>query len=294
MVIIIKKLRIQNKVLRSSTENSFLSYLFILYYLHLKLKHSIMSSLERHQQIIDIVQSKGYESVSSLCKALKVSAVTIRKDLKLLEKSNKLFRTHGGASNTNPFTIDRNVNEKVNLQIEEKKSIAKKAAEYITPNDSIIIASGTTMLALAREIIPRQKLMVITSALQVASELSKHAEIDILQLGGLVRQSSSSVVGSYAENILKDFFCTKLYLGVDGIDFEFGITTSNSMEAQLNKSMIQVVQKVIVLADHTKFGKRGFSRICALDEVDEIITDKSISPAIVEKYASQGIKITIA
>jgi DeoR family transcriptional regulator of aga operon len=253
-----------------------------------------MSSLERHQQIIDIVQSKGYESVSSLCKALKVSAVTIRKDLKLLEKSNKLFRTHGGASNTNPFTIDRNVNEKVNLQIEEKKSIGKKAAEYITPNDSIIIASGTTMLSLAREIIPKQKLMVITSALQVASELSRHSEIDILQLGGLIRQSSSSVVGSYAENILKDFFCTKLYLGVDGIDFEFGITTSNSMEAQLNKSMIQVVQKVIVLADHTKFGKRGFSRICALDEVDEIITDKNVSSAIVEKYASQGVKITIA
>jgi len=253
-----------------------------------------MSGLERHQQIIDIVHAKGYESVSSLCKALKVSAVTIRKDLKLLEKSNKLFRTHGGASNTNPFTIDRNVNEKENLQIDEKKSIAKKAAEYITANDSIIIASGTTMLALAREIVPKQKLIVITSALQVASELSRHSNIDILQLGGLIRQSSSSVVGSYAENILKDFFCTKLYLGVDGIDFEFGITTSNSMEAQLNKSMIQVVQKVIVLADHTKFGKRGFSRICGLEEVDEIITDKKISPAIVEKYASHGIKITIA
>ena len=86
-----------------------------------------MSSLERHQQIIDIVHEKGYESVNSLCKALKVSAVTIRKDLKLLEKSNKLFRTHGGASITNPFTIDRNVNEKENLQIEEKKSIAKKS-----------------------------------------------------------------------------------------------------------------------------------------------------------------------
>ena len=269
-------------------------YFCYLYYLFLKLKHLLMSSLERHQQIIDIVQSKGYESVTSLCKALKVSAVTVRKDLKLLEKSNKLFRTHGGASNTNPFTIDRNVNEKENLQIEEKKSIAKKAANYITPNDSIIIASGTTMLALAREIIPKQKLIVITSALQVASELSRHPDVDILQLGGLIRQSSSSVVGSYAENILKDFFCTKLFLGVDGIDFEFGITTSNSMEAQLNKSMIRVVQKVIVLADHTKFGKRGFSRICGLDEVDEIITDKNVSPAIVEKYASQGIKITIA
>jgi DeoR family transcriptional regulator of aga operon len=253
-----------------------------------------MSSLERHQQIIDIVHSKGYESVTSLCKALKVSAVTIRKDLKLLEKSNKLFRTHGGASNTNPFTIDRNVNEKENLQIEEKKSIGKKAAEYITPNDSIIIASGTTLTALSREIIPRQKLIVITSSLPVTGELIKHQDVEIFQLGGIIRQSSSSVVGSYAENILKDFFCTKLFLGVDGLDFEFGITTSNSMEAQLNKSMIQVVQKVIVLADHTKFGKRGFSRICGLDEVDEIITDKNISPAIVEKYTSQGIKITIA
>lgn len=253
-----------------------------------------MSSLERHQQILDIIHSKGYESVANLCKALKVSAVTIRKDLKLLEKSNKLFRTHGGASNTNPFTIDRPVNEKEQIQIEEKKSIAKKAAGYITANDTIIIASGTTMLALAREIIPNQKLIVITSALQVASELTRHADIDILQLGGLVRQSSSSVVGNYAESILKDFYCTKLFLGVDGLDFEFGITTSNSMEAQLNKCMIQMVQKVVVLADHTKFGKRGFSRICGLDEVDEIITDKNISSAMVEKCVKLGIKITIA
>ena len=87
----------------------------------------------------------------------------------------------------------------------------KKAAEYITPNDSVIIASGTTMTALSREIIPKQKLIIITSALQVASELIKHTDIEIFQLGGIIRQSSSSVVGSYAENILKDFFCTKLF-----------------------------------------------------------------------------------
>ena len=252
-----------------------------------------MSSVERHRKILEIVQAKGYESVINLCKKLKVSAVTIRKDLKLLEKSNKLFRIHGGASNTNPFTIDRPVNEKENLQTEEKKLIAAKAAGYIESNDSIIIASGTSLLALAREIKPVQKLSVITSAIQVAEELVKHLNIDILQLGGLIRHSSSSVVGSYAENILKDFFCTKLFLGVDGIDFEFGITTSNSMEAQLNRQMLQVVQKVIVLADHTKFGRRGFSKICGLDEIDEIITDKKISPAIVEKCKNSGIKVTL-
>lgn len=252
-----------------------------------------MSSLERHQRIIEIVNAKGYESVSNLCKDLKVSAVTIRKDLKVLEKNSRLYRTHGGASNTNPFTVDRSVNEKEGLQIEEKKSIAKKAAQYIESNDSIIIASGTTMLALAREIVSTQKLTVITSALQVAGELIKHPGVDILQLGGLIRRSSSSVVGSYAEDILKDFYCTKLFLGVDGIDFEFGITTSNSMEAQLNKKMMAVAQKVIVLSDHTKFGKRGFSRICGLDEIDEIITDKGIPPSIAEKFTNSGIKITI-
>ena len=149
------------------------------------------------------------------------------------------------------------------------------------------------MLALAREIRPEQKLTVITSALQVAAELGQHTNIDTMQLGGLVRQSSSSVVGKYAEDILKDFFCTKLFLGVDGIDFEFGITTSNSMEAQLNRSMMKVVQKVIVLADHSKFGKRGFSRVCGLDEIDEIITDKKVSPSIVEKCQAAGVKITI-
>lgn len=252
-----------------------------------------MSSLKRHHKIIEIVNLKGYETVANLCKELKVSAVTIRKDLKLLEKNNKLFRTHGGASNTNPFTIDRHVKEKENLQIEEKKNIAKKAAEYIKSNDSIIIASGTTMLALAREIVPAQKLTVITSALQVAIELIRHPNVDILQLGGLIRKSSSSVVGSYAEDILKDFYCSKLYLGVDGIDFEFGITTSNSMEAQLNKKMIAVAQKVIVLTDHTKFGKRGFSKICSVDEIDEIITDDGVPPAIVEKFTNSGIKVTI-
>ena len=252
-----------------------------------------MSSLERQQHIIEIINAKGYESVINLCNELKVSAVTIRKDLKFLEKNNQLFRTHGGASNTNPFTIDRSVNEKEGLQKEEKRDIAKKASEYIESNDSIIIASGTTMLALAREIAPNLKLTVITSALQVAGELVNHMDIDILQLGGMVRKSSSSVVGSYAEAILKDFYCTKLYLGVDGIDFEFGITTSNSMEAQLNKSMINMAQKVIVLADHTKFGKRGFSKICGLDEIDEIITDKNLSPVIVDKFRNSGVKITL-
>lgn len=248
---------------------------------------------ERHQFILNKLQQQGYLNVVSLCKELKVSSVTIRKDLKLLEDKNLLFRTHGGATQNNPYTIDRPVNEKEKLQSSEKMRIGVAAASLIEPNDSIIIASGTTVQSFAKSIQPIENLTVITSSLNVALDLTHNPVIEVLQLGGLVRKSSSSVAGAYAEGILKDFFCSKLFLGVDGIDIEFGLTTTNSMEAHLNRQMMGTAQKTIVLADSTKFGKRGFGRICGLDEIDRIITDSNVSDHTVKTFESMGIKVTV-
>src|SRR5690606_29885408 len=116
---------------------------------------------------------------------------------------------------------------------------------------------------------------------------------EILLLGGMLRKSSTSVMGPYAEQILKDFSCNKLFLGVDGIDLEFGLTTTNMMEAHLNRDMIKVSQKTIVLTDSTKFGKRGFGKICNIDEIDHIITDKGISEHMVKQLESLGVKVSI-
>jgi DeoR family transcriptional regulator, aga operon transcriptional repressor len=115
----------------------------------------------------------------------------------------------------------------------------------------------------------------------------------VIQLGGLLRNSSSSVTGNYAEKILEDFSCSKLFLGVDGIDPEFGLTTTNMMEAQLNKKMIAASQKTIVLADSTKFGKRGFGKICGLEDIEQVITDSGISDHMVETLKGMGIEVTI-
>lgn len=248
---------------------------------------------ERHQQILDKLQNEGKINVADLCEILDVSSVTIRKDLKLLEDKGLLFRTHGGATLNNPYTIDRSVNEKVKIQSTEKMQIGAAAAALLQPNDSILIASGTTVLALAKSIQPKGTLTVITSALNVALELLKHSEIEVLQLGGLLRKSSSSVTGPYAENILSDFSFSKLFLGVDGIDLEFGLTTTNVMEAHLNRQMIKASQKTIVLADSTKFGKRGFGRICGFDDIHQIITDKGVSDYVVRTLEGMGIKVTI-
>ena len=253
----------------------------------------MISQTERHQFILSKLSKESFVNVLELCKELDVSSVTIRKDLKLLEDKSLLFRTHGGATLNNPYTVDRPVNEKEKLQSGEKTKIGAMAAQLIADNDSIIIASGTTVLALAKNMPPKLNVTVITASLQVAQELIKHPDIEIMQLGGILRKSSSSVTGPYAQKILTDFFCSKLFLGVDGIDLEFGLTTTSVMEAHLNRQMIDVSQKVIVLSDSTKFGKRGFGRICGLEEVDQIITDSGISEHFVNQLESRGIEVTI-
>ncbi|HEX5653816.1 MAG TPA: DeoR/GlpR family DNA-binding transcription regulator [Chitinophagaceae bacterium] len=253
-----------------------------------------MSTLaERHQFILSRLKKEGKVNVLDLCRDLKVSSVTIRKDLKLLEDKNLLFRTHGGGTLNNPYTVDRPVNEKVKIRSLEKTAIGEAAARLVEPNDCIIIASGTTVLSLARSIKPQDHLTVITAALNVATELNRHPEVEVFVLGGMLRKSSSSVTGMHAERILDDFSCSKLFLGVDGIDADFGLTTTHVQEAQLNRRMIASSQKTIVLADSSKFGRRGFGRICGMEEVEQIITDSAVSEHMVDTLKGMGIEVTI-
>ncbi|MCL6524546.1 MAG: DeoR/GlpR family DNA-binding transcription regulator [Thermoflavifilum sp.] len=245
----------------------------------------------RHQKILQRLQEKGYVQVNELCQQLQVSAVTIRKDLKLLEQKGLLFRSHGGASLHNPYINELPVNEKEKIRIEEKRRIGEAAAKLIEPDDAIIIASGTTVLAFARSIRPRHHLTVITASLNVALELNRHPETEVIQLPGVLRKSSASVIGTYAEQLLQQFSCSKLFLGVDGIDPAFGCTTTSLQEATLNHCMIQAARKTIVLADSSKFGKRGFGKICDIDEVDQIITDREVSDTIVKILDEKGVEV---
>ena len=251
-----------------------------------------MTITERHEKILAKLNEKGKVEVPDLSESLDVSEVTIRKDLRILEEKGLLFRTHGGASKSNPYTSDKPLQEKEFVHSSEKNSIAKEACKLIGDTDSIILASGTSILAMARCLNPQHHLNVITSAINVSMELSKHENIDILQLGGQLRHSSNSVVGAYAESFLNNITCGMYFLGVDGIDLDFGITTTNLGEASLNQKCIEVGQVTVVLADSSKFGKRGFGRICNLDQVQHIITDDGVSPEIVQELENRGIKVT--
>jgi DeoR family transcriptional regulator of aga operon len=248
---------------------------------------------DRHQFILEKLKKEGKVNITDLVDEMAVSGVTIRKDLKLLEDKNLLFRTRGGGSINNPYAMERPIYEKEFINADEKKKIAKAAIELIGQTDSIMIGSGTTVFEVARALHPTQHLTVITPALKVGLELSNRPNVEVLQLGGIIRQNSSSVAGSHAIRVLEDISCSILFLGVDGIDLDFGISISNLPEAALNQKMIETAQKVVVVADSTKFDRRGLGRVCGLEQINSIITDNRISKSTVKAIEDKGIKVII-
>lgn len=253
-----------------------------------------MLKKKRQAHIMEVLIKEEAMSVSELAELLDVSSVTIRKDLNELEQAGKLYRSHGKARIINPFTLNRSVSEKEKMAPEQKDAIGREAAKLIDRDDSIIIASGTTVHALARNIKPIHRLTVVTASLQVSVILSQDESNDIIQLGGMLRHSSLSVVGQYSKSILENCSFSKLFIGVDGIDFNYGFTTTDMREAELNQQMMRAAQKVIVLADSTKFGRRGFAKIGNIEDIDMIITDSGINPNIVKQIKEHGIEVIVA
>lgn len=249
---------------------------------------------DRHQFILEKLKKEGKVSILDLVEEMEVSGVTIRKDLKLLEDKNLLFRTRGGGSINNPYAVDRPIYEKEFINSDEKKRIAKAAIELIGQTDSIMIGSGTTVFEVARALYPSKHLTVITPALKVGLELCNRPNVEVLQLGGLIRQNSSSVAGMHAIRVLEEISCSLLFLGVDGIDIEFGISISNLAEATLNQKMIETTQTIVVVADSTKFDRRGLGRICSLEQVKYIVTDNKVSKNTIKAIEERGVKVIIA
>ena len=248
---------------------------------------------ERRAHILHKLESNPNVSVSQLSKEFLVSEVTIRKDLKFLESKKMLYRNHGSASSLSSIISDKHIDVKEKLNMDEKSSIAKAASKLLEPNDKIIIASGTTLLAFANEINASEGITVITSSVKVSLSLCYNPNIEIIQLGGIMRKNSVSVIGHYAENILESLSCNKLFLGVDGIDLDYGLTTSDMSEARINQQMIDAAQKIIVLTDSSKFGRRGFCKICDLNKIHHIITDKNAPAHIIEMMREREIEVTL-
>ncbi|MDU1890174.1 MAG: DeoR/GlpR family DNA-binding transcription regulator [Dysgonomonas sp.] len=248
---------------------------------------------KRHKFILEQLKQDGYVKVQELSEKLGVSEVTIRKDLKQLESKKMLYRNHGSASSLSSIISDKHIDIKEKIHTDEKVRIAKAANKLLEPNDKIIIASGTTLFSFANEIEVDYNITVIASSVKVSLALCYNSNIEIIQLGGIMRKNSVSVIGHYAENILESLSCNKLFLGVDGLDLDYGLTTSDMNEARINQQMIDAAQKIIILTDSSKFGKRGFCKICDLNRIHHVITDSNAPAHIINMLIERGIEVTL-
>ncbi len=163
----------------------------------------------------------------------------------------------------------------------------------VKPHDSIVIASGSTIMAFAEALSPSVPVNVVTSSLRVALALNSNENINLFQLGGEIHKKSLSVHNVNSAQF-EQFSCSKLFIGVDGFNEEFGATTSNLEEATLTRRMMEICAHTIVLADSTKLTKRGFGKICSIDMVDTLVTDSGISPSRKESFENFGINVIIA
>lgn len=249
---------------------------------------------QRRKYILERLKKDDYVKVHELSNILGVSEVTIRKDLKYLEEKKMLLRNHGSASNILSILPERHINEKEKIQVEEKYRIAEFAKGLIEQNDRIIIASGTTTLAFANAISNSVfPFTVITPSIKATLALCRNSQIDIVQLGGSLRKNAASTIGPEAEEPLLNLSFNKLFCGVDGFDLEYGLTTSSIGEAHLHKQMIESSNEIIVLMDSTKFEKRGFCKICNINKIHHVITDKNAPTKIVEQLQENGVKVTL-
>ena len=249
-----------------------------------------MLNEERRLRIQGIVTQNKRILVKEISKEFDISEVTIRKDLEVLEKRGILSRVHGGAILNQSSVHDIALTEKEHIYPKEKQLIGEKAAQLIKEGDIVLLDSGSTTTQIARNIRFKKDIKVVTNAVNIASELAG-SEVEVILTGGFLREKSFSLVGPIAEDTLQHINADKLFLGVDGIHFEFGLTTPNLMEARVNQLMIKKSIEVILVSDSSKFGKRSMSFIADIGSVQQVITDKGIQGDDLRKLEELNVEV---
>lgn len=255
---------------------------------------------EKQQQrtnfILTTLQDTGLVAVDALADQLRVSVVTIRRDLDVLEQQGLLRRTHGGAVSIEPlfyepFKKDRSFLAQVERQANEKRRIGRAAAALINPGETIAITPGTTTAEIIRGLPLNSKITVVTNTANIAMELSKRKDINVFVTGGHLHGDWFSLVGPSAIRSLENMLIHTMFVGADGIDPEWGVSCFSADEAELNATMVRHSRRHIAVVDHTKLNVVANWRICDTTTLKTLITDTGATDELVAPYLKLGIEV---
>jgi DeoR/GlpR family transcriptional regulator of sugar metabolism len=257
-----------------------------------------MLQAERRSEILEILREEGRVTVPELCERFHVSEMTIRRDLRDLDREGMLRRVHGGAI----YSLGRSYEPPYQLRstdsTEAKQAIGRAAAEMIFDGDSIALDIGTTTIEIARSICDKRNLTIVTAGLpiafEIASTLSLNSDVRLILTGGIVRPGELSMIGHLAHHVYREFHVDKAFIGIGGLTLEAGLTEYNLEDALVKRPLLGSANQVIVVADGSKFGRTTFVTVGPLSAVDMVITDETAPNDMVQALQDMGIQVIVA
>jgi len=244
---------------------------------------------ERQSKILKLLGRNDRISVTELAALLKVSSVTIRQDLNLLEAEGLLKRIHGGAVLKDADDIDN----RMGINYDKKLRIAKKVATLVDDGDTVLIESGSVNALLAKELI-KKKVTIITTNIYIARQFRKDEQAKIILLGGLYQHESESLVGKITKACIDQVNYDKAFIGIDGYTSKTGFTLRDLLRAEISGYIIKNSREVFIVSDSSKFGKAELTNICYVNDIHHIATDDGLDKSFITEFRKAGIDLILA
>jgi DeoR/GlpR family transcriptional regulator of sugar metabolism len=249
---------------------------------------------ERQQLILEAVRGNRQVTVAELGRRFGISEVTIRRDLSQLAARGLLRRAHGGALVAAPVPPEPPVVQRISQAANCKQCIGRAAAALVADGQSVFIGSGSTTAHVARYLVDRKGLTVVTNALNVATELAAATGVTVVVTGGMMRASELSLVGHIAEQSLHEVRVDKVIIGIPAISLEAGLTNDYLPEVMTDRAIIEMSPQLVVVADHTKFGKVASAYLAPLKRVRVLVTDAETDAGMLTRLSEMGIQVIVA
>ncbi|WP_328969987.1 DeoR/GlpR family DNA-binding transcription regulator [Streptomyces sp. NBC_00239] len=253
-----------------------------------------MYAPERQQHIVRLARDAGRVDVLSLAEEFQVTAETVRRDLKALDRAGLVRRVHGGAIPAGRLDFEPDLTEREATAADEKDRIAAAALAELPAAGSVILDAGSTVARLAARIPVDRALTVVTHALPVAARLSDHMGIDLHLVGGRVRHRTRAAVDAWALRAYAEIRADVLFLATNGFTPEGGLTTPDLAEAAVKRAAVAAARRVVLLADSAKAGQEHFARFAAFAEIDLLITDAGLARAQQAAIEAAGTEVVRA
>jgi len=254
-----------------------------------KLTQNKRLEMIRHQLV-----EKGEVLIDEMVKRFGVSFMTVHRDLDILAKTGEIIKTHGGATAAKRLTFEFSFRNQISNYQERKEAIARKAVDIVKPGDVVMLDTGTTTLEIAKQLKNKKDITVITTSLAIVSELQFIDQIEVVLLGGSLRSGSPDLHGPLAEENIEQFRTHIAFIGADGIDLNGNTFTNDLRIANLSRRMAKNANRVIVVSDSSKFGRKSMCKVLSSDEYDLIITDSDVNKTIRNRFKAHKNKLEIA